>query len=51
MVEYENAPDARMIILTRDGQMGGQKLQLGESYRTQSEFRRRYSIMAVSKKP
>jgi dienelactone hydrolase len=51
VVEFEDAPDARMIILTRDGQMGGQKLQLGESYRTQSEFRRRYSIMAVSKKP
>ena len=51
VVEFENAPDARMIILTADGQMDGQKLKLGATYHTQSEFRRRYSVMAVSKKP
>ncbi len=51
VVEFENAPDARMIILTADGQMDGQKLKLGATCHAQSEFRRRYSVMAVSKKP
>lgn len=51
VVEFEDAPDSRMIILTGDGQMDGQKLKLGATYHAQSEFRRRYSIMAVSKKP
>ncbi|MCL4203936.1 MAG: dienelactone hydrolase family protein [Pirellulaceae bacterium] len=50
VVEFDNAPDARMTILTGDGQMGGQRVQLGRTYRIQSEFRRQYSIMAVSKK-
>jgi hypothetical protein len=40
-----------MTILTGDGQMGGQRVELGKSYRTQAEFPRQYSIMAVSKKP
>jgi hypothetical protein len=48
VVEFDNAPDARMTILTSDGQMGGQRIQLGQTYRLQSEFRRQYSIMAVS---
>jgi hypothetical protein len=50
VVEFDNAPDARMTILTSDGQMGGQRIQLGQTYRLQSEFRRQYSIMAVSKR-
>jgi dienelactone hydrolase len=49
-VEFDNAPEARMTILTGDGQMGGQRVQLGATYRVQSEFGRHYSIMAVSKK-
>jgi dienelactone hydrolase len=51
VVEFGPAPDARMTILTGDGQMGGQRVELGKSYRTQAEFPRQYSIMAVSKKP
>ncbi len=51
VVEFEDAPDARMSILTADGQMQGQRVQLGKPYRVQSEYRRQYSIMAVSKKP
>jgi dienelactone hydrolase len=50
VVEFDNAPDARMAILTGDGQMGGQRIQLGQTYRIQSEFRRQYSIMAVAKR-
>jgi hypothetical protein len=49
VAEFEDAPDALMIILTADGQMGGQKLKAGATYRVQSQFRRRYSVMAVSK--
>ncbi len=51
VVEFEDAPDARMVILTADGQMEGQRLQVGKPYRDQSEYRRQYSITAVSKKP
>lgn len=51
VVEFEDAPDARMSILTGDGQMQGQRVQLGQTYRVQSEYRRQYSIMAVSKQP
>ncbi|MCU0979193.1 MAG: hypothetical protein MUF25_08505 [Pirellulaceae bacterium] len=51
VVEFEDAPDARMSILTADGQMEGQRVQVGKPYRVQSEYRRQYSIMAVSKKP
>jgi hypothetical protein len=51
VVEFEDAPDARMVILTADGQMGGQRVQAGKPYRPQSEFRRQYSITAASKKP
>jgi len=51
VVEFEDAPDARMVILTADGQMGGQRVQAGKPYRIQSEFRRQYSITAASKKP
>lgn len=50
VVEFEDAPDARMTILTADGQLGGQKLAAGATYREQSEYRRRYSIMATAKK-
>ena len=50
VVEFDNAPDARMTILTSDGRMGGQGISMGQTYRIQSEFRRQYSIMAVSKK-
>jgi dienelactone hydrolase len=51
VVEFENAPDGRMSILTADGQMQGQRVQVGKSYHVQSEYPRQYSIMAVSKKP
>jgi dienelactone hydrolase len=51
VAEFEDAPDSLMIILTADGQMGAQQLKIGASYRLQSQFRRRYSVMAVSKKP
>ena len=51
VAEFEDAPDSLMIILTADGQMGGQKLKVGATYRVQSQYRRRYSVMAVSKKP
>jgi dienelactone hydrolase len=50
VIEFDNAPDVRMIILTSDGRMGGQRIQMGQTYRVQSEFRRQYSIMAVSKR-
>jgi len=50
VAEYQDAPDALMIILTADGQMTGQKPKIGDTYRIQSQFRRRYSVMAVSKK-
>lgn len=51
VVEFDDEADARMIILTADGQMGNQKLTLNAAYRVQSEFHRRYSVMAVSKRP
>jgi hypothetical protein len=51
VVEFEDAPDSLMIILTSDGQMGGQRLKVGEPYRVQSQYRRHYSITAESKKP
>jgi dienelactone hydrolase len=47
VVEYEDASDAQMVILTGDGEMTGQKLQLGNTYRLQSQYPRRYSVMAV----
>ena len=50
LAEFEDSPDSLMIILTADGQMSGQKLEIGATYRVQSQFRRRYSVMAVSKK-
>ncbi len=50
VIEYEDAPDALMTILTADGQMVGQTLKIGEMYRLQSQFRRQYSVMAASKK-
>lgn len=49
VVEFEDAPDALMSILTGDGEMSGQKLRLGAKYRVQSQFRRQYSIMAEAK--
>jgi hypothetical protein len=50
VVEFGDAPDALMVILTTDGQMTGQKPRIGATYRKQSAFRRRYSVMAVSTK-
>jgi hypothetical protein len=50
VVEFQDAPDALMTILTADGQMEGQKLKVGATYRLQSQFRRHYSIMAESRK-
>jgi dienelactone hydrolase len=51
VVEYQDVPDARMIILTADGQMNNQKPAVGDTYRLQSQYPRQYSVMAVSKKP
>jgi len=51
VAEFQDSPDALMIILTADGQMSGQKLKVGATYRLQSQYRRRYSVMAASKKP
>lgn len=51
VAEFEDAPDSRMIILTADGGMEGQKLAPGGTYRIQSQYPRQYSIMAESKKP
>jgi hypothetical protein len=50
VAEFEDAPDALMQILTADGQMTGQRLGIGQTYRVQSQYRRHYSIMAVSQK-
>lgn len=50
VAEFEDAPDALMIILTADGQMTGQNPKIGDTYRIQSQYRRRYSVMAVSRK-
>ena len=49
VVEFEDAPDCRMVILTGDGAMEGQKLKVGAGYRLQSQYPRRYSIMATAK--
>jgi dienelactone hydrolase len=51
VAEFEDAPDSLMFILTADGQMSGQRPTIGDTYRVQSQFRRRYSVMAVSEKP
>jgi hypothetical protein len=50
VIEYDAASDCRMVILTADGEMSGQQLRIGASYRVQSQFPRRYSVMAVSQK-
>jgi dienelactone hydrolase len=50
VIEYDSVTDCRMVILTADGQMGGQRLQLGATYREQAVFPRRYSVMAVAEK-
>jgi len=51
VVEFDNSVQDRMSIVTLDGQLGDQKLQLGGKYRIQSEYPRTYSIQAVSKRP
>jgi hypothetical protein len=51
VIEYDAASDCQMVILTADGEMSGQQLRIGASYRVQSQFPRRYSVMAVSQKP
>ena len=33
VIEFEDAADAQMIILTADGQLGDQKLKIGNAYR------------------
>ncbi|MFV2065416.1 MAG: dienelactone hydrolase family protein [Pirellulales bacterium] len=50
VIEFEDAPDSLMTILTATGQMTDQPLVIGNTYRRQSQFRRRYSVMAVAKK-
>jgi len=47
VVEFEDSPDTRMIILAAGG---GRKPKAGATYRVQSQFPRNYSVMAVSKK-
>ena len=49
VVEFQDAPDCRMVILTATGAMEGQRLKIGANYRLQSQFPRRYSVMAVAK--
>jgi hypothetical protein len=46
VIEYDEAPDARMTILIGDSP----KLQVGAAYRLQAEYPRRYSVQAVAKK-
>lgn len=50
VAEFQDSPDCLMTILTADGQMTGQKLKVGATYRLQSQYRRRYSVMATSKR-
>ncbi|NQU25997.1 MAG: hypothetical protein HQ567_32320 [Candidatus Nealsonbacteria bacterium] len=50
VVEFNDAPDALMTILTADGQMVGQKLKTGATYSVQSQYRRQYSVTAVSRR-
>jgi hypothetical protein len=50
VVEYNDDPRYRMIILTRDGGLDNQHLALGQVYRENSRWPRAYSIQAVSKR-
>jgi hypothetical protein len=50
VIEYDSSTDCQMVILTADGQLAAQRLELGATYRVQSQFPRRYSVMAVSEK-
>lgn len=47
VAEFEDAPDCRMVILAP----GGPKLKAGTAYRVQTQYPRRYSVMAEAKKP
>jgi len=51
VVEFDDAADAQMIILTADGAMTDQQLKLGASYREHSRYRRQYSITATARNP
>jgi dienelactone hydrolase len=48
VIEFDEAADALMILLTADGQMVDQVPRLGATYREQSRYRRCYSITATS---
>ena len=49
VAEFEDSPRYRMTILTLDGGLSNQKIAVGNTYSVQSEFRRAYSIQAISK--
>lgn len=51
VIEYDTVADAKMLILTLDGQISNQKIELGQAYRQQAQFSRRYSITAQSEIP
>jgi dienelactone hydrolase len=46
VIEFDDAADAQMILLTADGQMVDQTVKLGAKYREQSRYRRCYSVWA-----
>jgi hypothetical protein len=48
VVEFEDNSRSTMAVLTMDGQLGDQRIEVGNTYRVQSQFPRRYSIRAVS---
>jgi dienelactone hydrolase len=50
VIEFGDAPDSLMTILTASGAMTDQRLSIGNTYRRQSQYRRRYSVMAVAKR-
>lgn len=50
VVEYSDDDRDRMVILTLDGAMEGQKVAVGRSYREQSHWPRAYAVLAVSKR-
>ncbi len=47
VIEFEDGPDCRMAVLGGEGA----KLKAGATYRVQTQYPRRYSIMAEAKKP
>jgi dienelactone hydrolase len=50
VAEFDDEPRNRMTILTLDGQLGSQRIVLGQTYREQSHYPRAYSVQAISTK-